>query len=278
MNNTVRKKSPVQPQANRRLWRVVTQRTQVSIWTVVVAGLICIGSGIGGIILLHYAKQHPYFAASELVVLTDGTLSQDEVRRWAGVSLGVNIIDLDVRAIEQRLVEHPWIQAAAVAREFPQRIHISVQERHPIALIRRPAAAYLDGGGRSFVAPVSVVHDLPYISGLERISLETPTALAVLADVRLCLSLAQEWGVGLSEIHWDERRGYSIFLAERQVAIRLGQEIQPAAFVLVRQVLEAWPPDRPAAVFDTRFADQIVVRPLPLRPHSGRDVELTRTL
>ncbi len=269
---------PILPQVNRRLWRAVAQQTLISVRSILLVGLACIGCGIGGVVVVHYAKHHPYFAATDIVVSTDGTLTQDEITHWGGVTQGMNIIALDVQVVEQRLMQHPWVHTAVVTREFPQRIYLTIQERHPIAFIRRPEAAYLDGHGESFVAPVSGVHDLPYVSGLERVPLETQTVQTVLAEVRLCLSLIQEWGAALSEIHWDDQRGYTLFLSDRQVVIRLGQKIRPTVFVLIQRVLQSWPQDRRATIFDARFTDQIVASPLPLRPSRGRDVGLTRTL
>ena len=282
MRPPVLKKSLIPPQVNRRLWRVVAQRSLISVRSILLLGIVCVGCGIGGVVLVHYAKHHPYFAVSDIIVSTDGTLTQDEIKQWGGVAQGMNIIALDVRAVERRFMQHPWVQTAVVTREFPQRIYLTIQERHPIALIRNPEAAYeaiyLDGNGESFIAPISGAHDLPYVSGLERIPLETQTGQTVLAEVRLSLSLLQEWDVALSEIHWDDQRGYTLFLSERQVVIRLGQTISPAVFVLIQRVLESWPQDRQATVFDTRFTDQIVVAPLPLRPYRGRGADLTRAL
>ena len=278
MRTPALKKLPILPRANRRLWRAVTQQTQLSRRVGLLFGLLCLGCSMAGILLVHYAGQHPYFAATQIVFSTDGKLTQDEVQQWGQVALGTNIISLNVRSLEQRLVQHPWIQTAVVSREFPRRLHLTIQERDPIALIRRFEAAYLDGDGGSFSAPLSGVHDLPYISGLERVPLDTQTAQTVLAEVRLCLSLTQEWGIVLSEIHWGGQHGYTVFLSDRQVAIRLGHTLGPSAFALVKRVLETWPPDRQATVFDTRFADQIVASPLPLKSDRRRGVELTRTL
>ena len=241
-------------------------------------GLGCIVCSIGGVTLVHYAKQHPYFAATDVVVSTDGRLTPDEIKQWAGVTPGMNIIALDIWAVEQRLRQHPWVHTAVVTREFPQRISLTIREREPIARIRRPEAAYLDGNGNSFVAPASSLHDLPYVSGLERLPLETQTVRTVLAGVRLCLSLIQEWDVALSEIHWDDRRGYTLFLSDRPVVIRLGRHIRPGVFVLLQRVLERWPQDQRATVFDTRFTDQIVASPLPVRLDRGKKRKRVRHL
>ncbi len=253
-----------------RLWQTRAQRIPIPVRSLILLGLVCAGCSIGGVGLIHYAKQHPYFAATDIVVSTDGRLTPDKIKQWAGVVPRMNLIALDVQAVERRLRQHPWVRTVAVTREFPQRLYLTIRERHPIARIRRPEAAYLDENGDGFVDPASSAPDLPYVSGLERLPLETQTVRTVLTGARLCLSLIQEWDVALSEIHWDDQRGYTLFLSDRQIVIRLGQQIRPSVLVLMQRVLERWPQDRRAAVFDARFTDQIVVSPLPLRLDKGK--------
>ncbi len=236
-------------------------------------GLVCVAGSLVGVGLVSYAQQHPYFAATDILVSTDGRLTPDELRQWAGVRPGMNILTLDVQAVEQRLRQHPWVSTAAVTREFPQRLSLTVRERRPIARIRRPEAAYLDEHGASFVALASDAPDLPYVSGLERVSLDSPTVRTVLAGVHSCLALIQDWPLSLSEIHWDDRRGYTLFLSDRQIVIRLGQQLRPNVFMLMQRVLERWPHDRPAIVFDARFTNQIVASPLPLKLDKGQTDE-----
>ena len=273
---TLLRSSPIR-QSNRRLWRTVTRRTQSVFRSVLLLSVIGAGLVSGGMALVEYAQHHPYFAAKDIVMSTDGQLTQEEVWTWVELSPGINILDFDVWETEQRLAQHPWIRTADVSREFPQRIHIVIREHHPVALIRREETTYLDATGEIFVDPSSDVRDLPYLSGLERIPLTIQTAQTVLAETIVCLSLSREWGVELSEIHWDNQQGYTVFLSDRQVVIRLGHEIRSNVFVLVRRVLETWPPDRRAAVFDTRFADQIVVYPFSVELN-GRRAESTQTI
>ena len=248
------------------VWQAIARRTR----SLVLFGLVCIACSIGGVVLVHYAQHHPYFTATDIVVSTDGGLTSDEIKQWAGVVPGMNTVALDVQAVEQRLRQHPWVHTAVVTREFPQRVSVTIRERQPIARIRHPETVYLDGNGDSFAAPASGTHDLPFVSGLERVPLETHTAKTVIAGVRLCLLLIQEWDVALSEIHWDDQRGYTLFLSDRPIVIRLGQQIRPSVFVLMQRVLEHWPQDRRAAVFDARFTDQIVASPLLLRLDKGK--------
>jgi cell division septal protein FtsQ len=242
------------------------------------AVLVIIGFGGGGDVawslVAHYAAQHSYFAVQDIQVSSHGRFSTEQIRAWSGLTLGMNLWTIDPPQLEARLRAQPWIQAARVKREFPDRVHIVVSIRRPVAIVWRQPFTYLDDTGAYFVIQEGEKEiDLPYISGLETMSLDTPTARAVLADVVHLLSLAHLWRESLSEIHWDQRQGYTLFLVDRPVTIHLGKEATPEKFAQVRTVLDAWPVDRPAALFDARFARQVVVRPDPHdRGHNRQDL------
>jgi hypothetical protein len=71
----------------------------------------------------------------------------------------------------------------------------------------------------------------------------------------------QFWAEPVSEIRWDRKTGYTVFLARRHLAIRLGWETGPEKFTQVKTVLTQWPADGPPALLDVRFMNQVVVRP-----------------
>lgn len=250
---------------NRKKQRRTLRRLHAAWWYI--AGAL-IAAALGGdsevawSLIKRYAAQHPYFAVEDIQVSSDGRFSVEQVRRWSGVKLGMSLWEVHPQQVEARLRAQPWVRTAAVRREFPHRVLIAVQTRRPIAIILRRPFTYVDDTGGYFVPQEGTGEvDLPYVSGLEQIPLDTPEARAVLRDVVHVLSLARLWREPLSEIHWDAHQGYTVFLAERQVTICLGEQPAPEQFARVRTVLETWPADWPAALFDVRFAHQVVVRP-----------------
>jgi POTRA domain, FtsQ-type len=209
-----------------------------------------------------YAVRHPYFTLQEMIVRSDGQASNTEVWAWSGLTLGVNLWAIDPAQVEKRLRQHSWIRSAQVRREFPQRMHMSVSLRRPVAIVRHAPSLYLDDAGICFTGPAGREEaDLPYISGLDGGTLDTAEGRTVLTTVPLLLSQVRLWQEPLSEVLWDARQGYSLFLARRRVTIRLGWENSLEKFAQVGMVLATWPADSPAVVLDARFADQIVLRP-----------------
>ena len=231
--------------------------------------LVFIGLLVGlwawGSRLVRFVAHQPYFAVQQIVVHTDGRLSQTEIRRWSGIRSGMSVFEVDRQQVETRLLSYPRVARAAVERQLPDAVHIRVEARRPVAVVRGPQLAYLDQHGGCFFdpEPPTVRLDLPYVSGLADLRLDAPDARRVLAGVLRLLAVSRLWREQLSEIHWDRDAGYTLFLAQRQVTVRVGRETWPEKLVRVGRVLETWPVDGPAAVFDARFRNQVVVRPVP---------------
>ena len=119
----------------------------------------------------------------------------------------------------------------------------------------------------------TIAHDdLPAITGLESLSLHGPSARTALAGALRILREMAAWPAQLSEISWNEHEGYTLFLAHRPAAIRLGWEPATETFSQVWTALEKWPAAR-AAVFDARFANQIIIQAAPVDPQSSVEPE-----
>lgn len=260
-------------QENRRFTRPVQPRrhryADLALLLLFPAGL-----WVGGSLLTRYAERHPYFTVQEVLVDETGGFSPDDIQEWGGVRVGMSMWEVDPEQVESRLLAHSWLQSAHVRRDFPQRVHIAVGARRPVAIVFRDTLAYLDESGTCFAKPEqSVVADLPYVSGFTQLTLDAPGVRSALDGVLHLLSLSHLWQEPLSEIHWDQQQGYTLFLEQRRVTIRLGWETTPEKFAQIGVVLAEWREDAPAAIFDARFAGQIVVR-----AYAGENSTPSRTL
>jgi len=246
---------------NRRLTRPTRprRRRQLDLALVVLFPFGCI---FGWLSLTHYAEHHPYFTVQEVAIEDNGGFSQEDVLEWSGVNVGLSMWTVDPEQVEERLLSHSWIQSAQVRRDFPQRVHIAISVRRPVAIVLHDGLRYLDESGACFSRPESgPMVDLPYVSGFAGLSLDAPATRSALDGVLRLLSLSHLWQEPVSEISWNAQLGYSLFLDERRVTIRLGWETTPEKFTQIGKVLAKWSGDASAALLDARFADQIIVRP-----------------
>lgn len=250
--------TPTTPSARPRSARPWGRRLLVFI--LLLGGLWIVGGK-----LLRFVADQPYFALQHIVVHTDGRLSPTDIRRWSGLRAGMSVFEVDLQQVETRLLDQARIRQARVERRLPDAVHIWAEARRPVAVVRGSQLVYLDRYGGYFFDPeLSAVRlDLPYVSGLADLRLDAPAARRALDGVLRLLAASRLWREQLSEIRWDQDTGYTLFLAQRQITLRVGRETRPENLARVGRVLETWPVDGPATVFDARFRNQVVVRPVP---------------
>ncbi len=94
------------------------------------------------------------FAIRQIEVQTDGAISAEQIRRWAGVRMGLNLLALDLSRVKRDLELVPNIKTATVERVLRHGLRIRVLEREPLAQVHlpevrasgayEPAVLYLD--------------------------------------------------------------------------------------------------------------------------------------
>ena len=132
--------------------------------------------------LIYENKQ---FAVQEIEVQTDGVIAPDQLRHWAGVRMGENLLALDLARVKRDLEMVSMIKSVAVERVLPHTLRLRVAEREPLAQVhvleRGPGgrvemgALHVDGEGyvmslvepQQRAEPATLTNDiLPVISGI----------------------------------------------------------------------------------------------------------------
>lgn len=93
---------------------------------------------VGGWALDKFVYENSTFAIQEVQVQTDGVIAPEQLRRWAGVKPGQNLIGLDLAAIKRNLELVPEIESVSLDRVLPRTLKIEVTERRPIAQVNVP--------------------------------------------------------------------------------------------------------------------------------------------
>ena len=104
----------------------------------------------GDWVLDRFVFENNAFAIRELDLQTDGSIPLDQLRKWAGVKPGDNLLALDLNRVKHDLELSPLIQSVAVERVLPRGLKISVVEREPIAQVKM--LQLLPGGGIGLVS------------------------------------------------------------------------------------------------------------------------------
>jgi cell division protein FtsQ len=154
-------------------------------------------------------------------------LEPQTVIQQAEIPSGVNILSLDLNAVSRRLLNHPWIAAALISREIPDRVRIEIEERQPVALVKGRQFYLMDAQGICFAIAVPSEHTgLPIITGLDSETIgpghSLPRKFTVLIqDLYRESQLKLPWRV-ISEIRWNNHTGLSIFTVRGGIQVNLG--------------------------------------------------------
>jgi cell division septal protein FtsQ len=98
----------------------------------VFSGLLLAWRG-GEWLLRRFVYENRAFAIHHLDVETDGVISTEHIRHWAGVKLEDNLLALDIARVKRDLELVPAIESVAVERALPHTLRVRVTEREPIA-------------------------------------------------------------------------------------------------------------------------------------------------
>src|SRR6266536_1396686 len=158
--------------------RLATAAAGLSLGTVI--GLYLLWRA-GDWALDQFVFRNDAFAIRELHIHTDGSIPIEQLRKWAGVKPGDNLLALDLNRVKDDLELAPMIESVAVERVLPRALKISVVEREPIAQVKllqlRPGGGigmvsyYLDEEGHvvppASAGPAAASADaLPVLSGI----------------------------------------------------------------------------------------------------------------
>lgn len=165
----------------------------------------------GAWVLDRMIYENPAFAIREIEAHTDGVILPQQLRRWAKVQAGQNLLALDLARVKRDLEMVPAIETVAVERVLPRTLRIRVTEREPILQVAVPrmnqrgalenVIFHLDANGvimqpldpSQRTRPFLLADEsLPMLSGLRQMDLKLGRPVES-PGVQAALRLAQEF-------------------------------------------------------------------------------------
>ncbi|HPL63794.1 MAG TPA: FtsQ-type POTRA domain-containing protein [Syntrophales bacterium] len=182
----------------------------------------------------------PVLRMEKTVVEGCRKVSEDEVRRLAGISPEQSLLVVNTGSVEKKVLANPWIEKARVSTEWPDRLVIKVTERKAVALIRRESTLFfLDREGNVFkkLDPDEKA-EMPILTGFFDRGLEDKDL--ILKAIRLLDFLALQEGFPrlekVSEIQGDPSFGFTLLL-DNGLCIQIGFEPYERKLSMLRPVL-----------------------------------------
>ena len=212
-----------------------------------------------------YATTSARFEARKLIYEPTRHVSDDKLRTLLALEGGTNILALDLEALSERIVSHPWVSHATVVRHLPDTLEVSVSEHEATAVLAAGKFYLVDKEGKPFKEVERGERgQLPIITGIRREELHSGPEHASAKSRRAMMILAayrEKQRPRLGEIHLEEDGGVSLYTASSGTQLRLGRMDTEFAFARF---------DALRAALGSR-ADRLAVVHLDSDRASGRD-------
>lgn len=124
---------------------------------------------------IDYAVEKAYSMNLEKVSFKSrhDLIDKASVMQMLGLQGAINMATLDARGMEAKLEANPCIESASVRAEFPETLHIEVDERIPIVFVEMESGADTGNRTRLFMDPKGVL--FPVNSKFHRKFMNAPT-------------------------------------------------------------------------------------------------------
>jgi cell division protein FtsQ len=106
----------------------------VSIFGTLLALLVFWRAGEWALDLMLFRNES--YVLRRIEIQTTGALAPDQIRRWAGVATGQNLLALDLSRIKRDLELVPAIRSATLERVLPNTLRLRIVEREPLAEVQ----------------------------------------------------------------------------------------------------------------------------------------------
>ena len=198
-------------------------------------------------------------------------VSREEILTTAGVTGRASLLFLDADAARQRLLANPWIADAAVLKFYPDRLQITITERHAFALWQKDGRVSVIAADGTVLEPFVEKRylGLPLVVGRDA-ERQAKDFLAII-DRHPEIRSALRASILVADRRWDLRltNGVNVELPETDIEGALNRlvELDHAKKLLSRDI----------TVVDLRLPDRVTVR-LSDAAAAARDEALKATM
>lgn len=210
--------------AGRVVGRVFKFAVRLSVLVIVAAGAF-------------FAVKNPpaFLKVKEVVVMSPlKHLNEFDLIRLSEVKRGDNILTLRLSDVRERVLRYPWVKDVRLAKRFPARLFMWVDEEDPAALLELAGTEgasdlfLVNHDGRVFKKlDAADPKDFPIITGLaeSEVPQKLPRLMALVKFLETSdLTSDLFKAIGVSEARWDAKGGLSLFTKEPCIQLTLGPE------------------------------------------------------
>ncbi len=205
-----------------------------------------------------------FFDLKEVKVIGVKHLKSSEITKLADIPRAINIFQIPVNEIRERILKNPWVKDVELNRHFPRYLEIRVIERKPVALIPFQDQFYLvDEEGYAVALSSNEEKDLPVIRDCEIKSVkigERPSSPTLFTALVVLTNLDESLKGQINIISASTKEKLSLY-TQNGVEILFGgpKEIKKKSFI-VQEILKK--EGKKVIFIDVRVPSNPVVRRL----------------
>ena len=197
-------------------------------------------------ILAHDAlTQSSYFSAKTITVEGNVRVKTEKILRMSRIGIGDNILAMNLRLLQKRILNNPWIAEVSLERELPDTVRIFVGEYTPAAIVNFDQDYYVSTTGEIIkAADDSDRIDVPLLTGFTLADFapegaaRSPVATAFLKVVQLSQLDGSVLPIhDIERIDIDPHMGVTLSAFENRIAIKLGQAGYTEKFNRIRDMV-----------------------------------------
>jgi cell division septal protein FtsQ len=236
----------------------------------VAAGVLILTFIYGGYLGVAKVIALPSLAVKTIRVEGCRKIESGNVVQLSGVHLGEPLLRMDLKEIRRRVIQHPVIKDAAVVRELPCTLRITVEERVPAAAVMNGDFALVDMEGVVLSSGASYTDKYPIITGTNTLPAPGKVAVEALPALGALGKLITSGLMGADRISELRANGRNVLvsLTDSGTLLVLPHEGIQAALDRLARLMESGIFDVGAPGYDLRFEKRVVV--MPERSGSGR--------
>lgn len=169
------------------------------------------------------------FSLKNIEVSATKHLTREEILGLAGVAPGKDLLRMNLKSMAEHILQNPWVETVRIHRYFPDTVSIVITEREPIAIVNMGFIYYLDKKANVFkVLNQGDKLDFPVVTGFSEEGLGNNPKKSKEALEATCelLKILRDKGAfilaDVSEIHYDEGYGFTLFTASGALPVKVG--------------------------------------------------------
>ena len=227
---------------------------------------------ISAVIILCFTwfRKYDLFRINGAKVVGNKLITELEILELANIDFSKEVFNLNVEAIEKRILLHPIIENVSITRYLPSTIKIEIEEKDLIAVVPGLKLNVLDAEATIInIDKITTLYDLPIMTGaifrtdsLDR-KIVSPMMKKMVMILKALRNIDYQFYHDLSEIRYTKESGMAFYLRSNGLPIILGYYEYPRKINYVATIynlLKKRDELSELKWIDVRFAGQVVVK------------------